>query len=79
MKSFNKDMKNGYNKFRKTINNSNVFRKTANTIDKINNFAIPVLTTASLLQPALAPVFGSTSAALKGFQMGSNKLKRIKL
>lgn len=79
MKSYNKDMKNGYNKFRKTINNNHVFRKANNTLSEINNYALPVLTTASAFAPQFAPAFGSVAVALKSGQTltGALKNKRI--
>lgn len=79
MKAFDKDMKGGYNKFRKTINNNHVFRKAANTLDQINNYALPILTGASILQPELAPVFASFGTALKGSQNIAGAFKNTKI
>jgi hypothetical protein len=72
-------MNNGYNKFRQSVNNNHVFRKANNTLSQINSFALPTLSTASLIQPALAPVFGTTIAALKGMQTITNNLKTTKI
>jgi hypothetical protein len=79
MKMHNKNLQSGFDKFRKKINNSNVFRKAHNTLSQINSFALPTLSAASLVQPALAPVFGTAAATLKTFQMATGKLRKIKL
>ena len=63
---FNKNMENGYNKFRKTINNNHVFRKAYNTLDQVNTFALPALTTAAIVTPQFAPAYASFATALKG-------------
>ena len=43
-------------------------RKISNTIDKINEYAIPSLGVASAFAPELSPVFGTVGTALKGAQ-----------
>jgi hypothetical protein len=79
MKMHNGNLQHGFDKFRKKINNSGIFRKAHNTLSQINSFALPLLSTGSLVQPALAPVFGTAAATLKTFQMASGKLRKIKL
>ena len=66
MKAYNKDMKSGYNKFRQTINNNHVFRKAYNTLGQVNTYALPTLSTASIIAPNLAPALGAFATALKG-------------
>jgi hypothetical protein len=79
MTSFNGKITNGYNKFRQGINNSHVFRKAANTLSQINSFALPVLTGASVVAPALAPTFATIGTALRGSQNIANAFKNSKL
>jgi hypothetical protein len=79
MKAFNKNMQNGYDKFRKNINNGHVFRKAHNTLSQINNFALPVLTVASVAQPQLSPLFGSVGIALKAGNQITSRLKNKKI
>jgi hypothetical protein len=78
-KAYNGNLQHGFDKFRKKLNNSNVFRKAHNTLSQINTFALPLLSTGSLVQPQLAPIFGTAAATLKTFQMASGKLRKIKL
>lgn len=75
MKSFNGSMKSGYNKFRKSIDNSHAFRKAHNTLSQINNFALPALTLASLAQPELAPIFGGIGVGLNATQKLTSNFK----
>ena len=79
MKAFNKDMKGGYNKFRQGINNNHTFRKAANTLDQINNYALPVLSAASIITPNLAPAYASIGTALRTSQNIANAYKKTKL
>ena len=79
MTSFNGKIVNGYNKFRQGINNNHVFRKAANTLSQINSFALPVLTGASVLAPALAPAFATIGTALRGSQNIAGALKNTRL
>ena len=79
MQAFNGNMKNGYNKFRKTINNNHVFRKANNTLSQINDFALPTLTVASVAQPQLAPVFGGIATGLKSASIITSKLKNKRI
>ena len=52
--------------------NSNIFsnkhigRKISNTLDKINEYAVPSLAMASAFQPELAPAFATVGTVLKG-------------
>jgi hypothetical protein len=75
MRAFNRDMKNGYNKFRQTLNKHHTIRKTANTLSQINNFALPVLGAASAIAPLSAPLFGGIGTALKTSETIAHKLK----
>ena len=79
MKAFNKDMKGGYNKFIKTIDNNHVFRKAYNTLDQINNYALPIISAGAIIQPQLAPAFASFGAALKGSQNIAGAFKNTKI
>jgi hypothetical protein len=79
MKAYNGKMENGYNKFRKGINDSHLFRKSANTLSQINSYALPVLTGASFVAPTLAPAFASIGTALRGSQNIANAFKNTKL
>ena len=79
MQAFNKNMETGYNKFRKTINNNHVFRKAHNTLSQINDFALPTLTAASVIQPQLAPVFGGIATGLKATSTVTSKLKNKRI
>ena len=47
------------------LGNKNIGRKISNTIEKINEYAVPGLAIASAFQPELSPVFGTVGAALK--------------
>ena len=79
MKAFNGNMTNGYNKFRQGINNNHTFRKAANTLDQINNYALPVLSAASIITPNLAPAYASIGTALRTSQNIAGALKNKKL
>ena len=47
------------------LGNKNIGRKISNTLDKINEYAIPGLAIASAFQPELSPVFGTIGTGLK--------------
>jgi len=47
------------------LGNKNIGRKISNTLDKINEYAVPGLAIASAFQPELSPVFGTVGTALK--------------
>ena len=79
MQAFNGNMKNGYNKFRKSINNNHVFRKAHNTLSQINDYALPTLTVASIAQPQLSPVFGGIATGLKSASMITSKIKNKRI
>jgi hypothetical protein len=79
MKMHNGSMQNGYNKFRKTINNNHVFRKAYNTLKEVNNYALPTLTAASAIAPTMAPVFGSVAAGLRASETFTGKIKNRKI
>lgn len=79
MKAFNKDMKHGFNKFRQNINSSHTFRKAYNTLHQVNNYALPVLTGASVIAPQFSPLFGSIAGGLKGAEQITNKIKNKKI
>ena len=79
MKAYDKDMTNGYNKFRKSINNNHVFRKAYNTIDQINNYALPTLVGASYVAPTLAPAFAAFGTALKTSHSLAGAFKNTKI
>ena len=68
MPMFNKNMENGYNKFRQHVEKNHYFRKANNTLNQINNYALPSLSVASAFIPAAAPVFGTVATILKGSQ-----------
>ena len=48
------------------LGNKNIGRKISNTIDKINEFAMPGLAIASAFQPELSPAFATVGTVLKG-------------
>ena len=75
MKAFNKNLQNGYNRFRTTLNKHHTIRKTANTLSQINNFALPVLGAASAIAPMSAPLFGGVATALKTGETIAHKFK----
>jgi hypothetical protein len=79
MKAYNKNLENGYNKFRKGINDSHALRKTANTLSQINSYALPVLTAASYINPGIAPISATIGTALRGSQNIANALRNKKL
>ena len=47
------------------LGNKNIGRKISNTLDKINEYAVPGLAIASAFQPELTPMFGTIGAGLK--------------
>jgi hypothetical protein len=75
MKAFNKNLHNGYNKFRQNIQRNHTFRKAANTLSQINNYALPVLGAASAIAPQASPIFGGVATALKTSETIAHKLK----
>jgi hypothetical protein len=79
MKMHNGSMQNGYNKFRKTINNNHVFRKAHNTLSQVNSFALPTLSAASLIAPTMAPIFGGVGTALKASETFTGRIKNKKI
>ena len=48
------------------LGNKHIGRKISNTLDKINEFAVPGLAMASAFQPELAPAFATVGTVLKG-------------
>jgi hypothetical protein len=79
MKAYNKNMESGYNKFRQKINNGHVFRKAYNTLDQVNNYALPTIAAGSILAPSFAPALASIGSALKGSQNIAGALKNTKI
>jgi hypothetical protein len=79
MKAYNGTMQNGYNKFRKNINDSHVFRKANNTLSQINSFALPVLAGASYVAPQLSPAFATIGTALRGSQNIAGAFRNSKI
>jgi hypothetical protein len=79
MKLHDNNFVNGWNKFRKTINNNHVLRKSANTLSQINNYALPILGAASAVAPAFAPAFGGVGASLKAGETIFRKIKNKKI
>jgi hypothetical protein len=79
MPMFNKNMENGYNKFRKNIPKNNYFRKAHNTLNQINDFALPAMAIGSVVNPIAAPIFGSIATVLKGTQQITNMLQKTKI
>jgi len=59
----------------KNITNSHFGRRASNTINKFNDFAIPALGLASVIQPQFAPLLGSVGATLKAGQAISNSFR----
>jgi hypothetical protein len=47
------------------LGSKNIGRKISNTLDKINEYAVPGLAIASSFQPELTPMFGTIGAGLK--------------
>jgi hypothetical protein len=54
--------KNSHSSF---LGNKHIGRKISNTIEKINEYAMPGLAIASSFQPELTPIFGTIGAGLK--------------
>jgi hypothetical protein len=75
MKSYNESFKNGYNKIKQKVDDSKFFRKSYNTLDQINKFALPVLSAASVIAPQLSPAIATVGAALRGSQNLAGALK----
>ena len=48
------------------FSNKHIGRKIYNTLDKINEYAVPGLAIASAFQPELAPAFATVGTVLKG-------------
>ena len=48
------------------LGNKHIGRKISNTLDKINEYALPGLAMATAFQPELAPAFATVGTALKG-------------
>ena len=48
------------------LGNKHIGRKISNTLDKINEYAVPGLAIASTFQPELAPAFATIGTVLKG-------------
>ena len=48
------------------LGNKNIGRKVSNTLDKINEYAMPGLAIASAFQPELASAFATVGTVLKG-------------
>ena len=47
------------------LGSKHIGRKISNTLDKINEYAVPGLAIASAFQPELTPMFGTIGAGLK--------------
>ena len=47
------------------LGNKHIGRKISNTIEKINEYAVPGLAIASAFQPELAPAFATIGTGLK--------------
>ena len=47
------------------FSNKHIGRKISNTLDKINEYAVPGLAIASAFQPELSPLFATVGTALK--------------
>jgi hypothetical protein len=75
MKSYNTNYVNGYNKIKQKVDDSKFFRKSYNTLDQINKFALPALSTASLIAPASAPALATIGTALRYSQNLAGGLK----
>jgi len=54
--------KNSHSSF---LGNKHIGRKISNSLDKINEYAMPGLAIASAFQPELTPMFGTIGAGLK--------------
>jgi len=81
---FNKLQHEGRSEFNKLSSSAKSFgnkyapmRKLNNTVHQINQYAIPALTGASLLQPELSPIAGGIAAGLKGMESVSGSLRKI--
>ena len=48
------------------LGDKHIGRKISNTLDKINEYAVPGLAMASAFQPELAPAFATVGTVLKG-------------
>jgi hypothetical protein len=79
MKLHDHNFVNGWNKFRKTINNNHVIRKAASSLSQINNYALPVLGAASVVAPGFSPIFASIGTGLKAGENVFSKLKNKRI
>ena len=48
------------------LGDKHIGRKISNTLDKINEYAVPGLAMASAFQPELSPAFATVGTVLKG-------------